>query len=206
MILKNRIWFFSLTTSFFLFFSCEKQKDIVYLNLNPWIEYGSMTDRDGNSYKTIHIGNQTWMVKNLSTTMFNDGTAIPIVNDASLWGNLLTPACCWQNNDPIRKVTYGVMYNWYAVNTGKLCPTGWHVSSDEEWTELTDYLGSEKVAGGKLKESGFSHWKSPNAGATDEATLKLSPEVLVLMAPMQYSATLEKQVAGGPLHTLKTLV
>jgi|WetSurMetagenome_2_1015567.scaffolds.fasta_scaffold151448_2 uncharacterized protein (TIGR02145 family) len=173
--LKNRIWFYSLITSFILLFSCEEKKDIVYLNLNPWVDYGSMTDRDGNTYKTILIGTQTWMVKNLSTTSFKDGTSIPVVTDAASWENLLTPACCWQNNDPIRKVTYGVLYNWYAVNTGKLCPTGWHVPRDAEWTELIDYMGGENIAGGKLKESGFSHWSIPNAGATDEAHFKALP-------------------------------
>lgn len=145
------------------------------MNLDPWIEYGSMTDREGNAYKTIPIGAQTWMVRNLKTTKYNDGTSIPIVTDATTWNNLITPACCWQNNDPARKVTYGVLYNWYAVNTGKLCPTGWHIPDDTEWTELTDYLGGDNIAGGKLKESGYGHWYSPNAGATDETHFKALP-------------------------------
>jgi uncharacterized protein (TIGR02145 family) len=115
------------------------------------------------------------MVRNLKTTKYNDGTSIPVVIDATSWNNLSTPACCWQNNDPARKVTYGVLYNWYVVNTGKLCPTGWHVPTDKEWTRLTDYLGGENVAGGKLKESGFSHWISPNTGATNETYFSALP-------------------------------
>ncbi len=173
--MKNRIWLYILITAFFLFFSCEKEKDIVYMNLDPWVEYGSMTDQEGNTYKTLPIGTQTWMVRNLKTTKYNDGTLIPIVTDADAWDNLSTPACCWQNNDPARKVTYGVLYNWYAVNTGKLCPAGWHVPGDVEWTQLTDYLGGENIAGGKLKESGYSHWYSPNTGATNETNFKALP-------------------------------
>lgn len=173
--MKNRIWLYILITAFFLFFSCEKEKDIVYMNLDPWVEYGSMTDQEGNTYKTLPIGTQTWMVRNLKTTKYNDGTLIPIVTDVDAWDNLSTPACCWQNNDPTRKVTYGVLYNWYAVNTGKLCPAGWHVPGDVEWTQLTDYLGGENIAGGKLKESGYSHWYSPNTGATNETNFKALP-------------------------------
>jgi uncharacterized protein (TIGR02145 family) len=172
---KNKILFCSIITVFLLFLSCGKEKDVVYMNLDPWIEYGSMTDREGNAYKTIPIGAQTWMVRNLKTTKYNDGTSIPIVTDATAWNNLITPACCWLNNDPARKVTYGVLYNWYAVKTGKLCPTGWHIPDDTEWTELTDYLGGDNVAGGKLKESGYSHWFSPNTGATNETHFKALP-------------------------------
>jgi uncharacterized protein (TIGR02145 family) len=148
---------------------------MLYMNLNPWIEYGSMNDCDGNNYKTIQIGTQTWMARNLKTTKYNDGTSIPIVTDATAWRDLSTPACCWQNNDPVRKVTYGVLYNWHTVNTGRLCPSGWHIPNDAEWTILTDFLGGENVAGGKLKESGFSHWNSPNTCATDEHYFKALP-------------------------------
>jgi uncharacterized protein (TIGR02145 family) len=172
--IKNRLWFCLLITLFILSFSCTKEKK-VYFIMNPWIPYGSMTDQDGNTYKTILIGTQTWMAENLKTTRLNNGKSIPIITDATSWSNLSTPACCWQNNDPIRKVTYGVLYNWYTVNTGKLCPTGWHVPSDEEWTTLTDYVGGANVAGGKLKESGFKHWNSPNTEATNETAFSAFP-------------------------------
>jgi uncharacterized protein (TIGR02145 family) len=165
--MKNRNWLYLIISVFPLIISCEKEKNVISI-MNPWVVYGSVTDRQGNTYKTIDIGDQKWMVKNLTTTLLNDGTPIPVVKDADVWNNLTTPACCWQNNDTARKVTYGVLYNWFAVNTRKLCPVGWHVSSDEEWTAMIEYLGGEGLAGGKLKETGFKHWASPNTGATNE--------------------------------------
>lgn len=175
--MKNRIWFYLLIVVLILVLSCRKENDIytVYLNISPWKVYGRMTDQDGNTYKTIIIGTQTWMAENLKTTKLNDGTTIPFLTDIISWSSLSTPACCWQNNDPARKVTYGVLYNWYTINTRKLCPYGWHVPSDEEWTVLTDYLGGENVAGGKLKESGFRHWNNPNTGATNETGFSALP-------------------------------
>ena len=119
----------------------------------------TVTDIDGNIYHTVTIGTQVWMVENLKTTKYNDGTAIPNVTDNTAWLNLTTPGYCWYNNDaPTYKSTYGALYNWYSVNTGKLCPTGWHVPTDAEWTTLTTYLGGEAVAGGKMKETGTIHW------------------------------------------------
>jgi uncharacterized protein (TIGR02145 family) len=132
------------------------------------IKDNTVTDCDGNVYKTILIGTQTWMVENLKTTKFNDGTSIPLVTDSTSWSNLSTPAYCFYNNDPHYKAIIGALYNWYTIKSGKLCPTAWHVPNDEEWTILTDYLGGEKSAGGKLKESGTSYWYDPNTGATNE--------------------------------------
>ena len=101
----------------------------------------TITDLDGNMYHIVIIGTQTWMVENLKTTQYNDGTFIPLVTDSITWGNLTTPAFCWYNNDAATyKNTYGALYNWYTVNTGKLAPTGWHVSTDAEWTTLQNYL------------------------------------------------------------------
>ncbi|MEI6754179.1 MAG: FISUMP domain-containing protein [Paludibacter sp.] len=136
----------------------------------------TVTDIDGNVYHTITIGTQTWMVENLKTTTYNDGAAIPNVTDDTAWKALTTPAYCWYNNDAATfKNTYGALYNWYAVNTGKLAPIGWHVPSDAEWTTLTDYLGGGNVAGGKLKEIGTTHWLSPNYGATNEIGFSALP-------------------------------
>lgn len=133
-------------------------------------------DADGNSYKTVVIGTQVWMGKNLMTTRYNDYTAIPMVSDATVWSNSSTPAYCWYNNDAATyKSVYGALYNWYTVKTGKLCPTGWHVPSNAEWTTLTDYLGGESVAGGKLKETGTSHWYPPNEGATNSSGFTALP-------------------------------
>jgi uncharacterized protein (TIGR02145 family) len=128
----------------------------------------AVTDIDGNVYDTVTIGKQEWMVENLKTTKYNDGKSIPLVTGSHAWSILTTPGFCWYNNDAAAYTgTYGVIYNWYAVNSGNLCPMGWHVPADEEWTTLTTYLGGENAAGGKLKESGTSHWVNPNDGATN---------------------------------------
>ena len=114
--------------------------------------------------KSLTIGNQVWMAENLKTTRFNDGTPIPIVKDGEEWAHLKTPACCWYDNDRVNyQETYGTLYNWFAVNTGMLCPVGWHVPSATEWRTLTQFLGDtiswEKDAAGlKLKEAGNAHW------------------------------------------------
>jgi len=135
----------------------------------PASEEDTITDIEGNVYNTVIIGNQIWMKENLKTTRYNDGTEIPLVTDKTDWDALTTPGYCWyQNSDSIGTI-YGALYNWYTVNTGKLCPRGWHVPLDEDWTILTSYLGGEDVAGGKLKESGTNLWESPNTGATNES-------------------------------------
>ncbi len=129
----------------------------------------SMKDIDGNLYKTVTIGTQIWMAENLKTTKYNDGIAIPLVTDDKEWGELTTPAYCWYKNDSKSKNTFGALYNWFTVNTNKLCPKNWHVPTDAEWTTLTTYLGGENAAGGKLKEKGIVHWESPNVDATNES-------------------------------------
>ncbi len=133
---------------------------------NSDLAYGSIKDVDGNLYKTIQIGTQVWMAENLRTTKFNDGVSIPNVTDDMEWEKLTTPGYCWYDNDPSSfKDTYGALYNWYTVNTGKLCPTGWHVPTNAEWNILSDYLGTD--AGGKMKETGTTTWVSPNTGASN---------------------------------------
>lgn len=124
-----------------------------------------VTDIDGNIYKTVKIGNQIWMAENLKTTRYNDGTPIPNVTDNNEWSNLTTGAYCYYDNDYSNNTIYGKLYNWYAVETGKLAPKGWHVPTDAEWTTLTTYLGGESLAGGKMKSMQF--WKWPNTGANN---------------------------------------
>jgi uncharacterized protein (TIGR02145 family) len=135
----------------------------------------TVKDLDGNNYKTIKIGNQTWMAENLRSTKYNDGTVIPLVTDKPSWILLSTPAFCWYNNDTIYKNSYGALYNGYAINTDKLCPSGWHVSTEAEWETLIDFLGGKNIAGGKLKESGTTFWKEPNSGATNESGFTALP-------------------------------
>jgi len=130
---------------------------------------GQVTDIDGNVYNTVTIGTQVWMKENLKTTKLNDGTAIPNVTDNTSWAALTTPGYCWYNNDASTyKATYGALYNWYAVNTGKLCPLGWRVPLDEDFKILTNLLGGYLTAGGKLKETGTLNWENPNTDATNE--------------------------------------
>jgi uncharacterized protein (TIGR02145 family) len=104
--------------------------------------FGSFIDpRDGHIYKTVKIGNQVWMAENLKTTKYEDGTAIPLVTNNKVWPNLYSPGYCWYDNDEANyKDLYGALYNWYSVNKSNLCPTGWHVPDDAEWTTLENYL------------------------------------------------------------------
>lgn len=103
----------------------------------------NLTDIEGNVYKTVQIGDQIWMAENLKTTKYNDGTNIPLVTNGDDWSILTTPAYCWYNNDMAsNKLTYGALYNWYAIHTGKLCPVGWHVPSDAEWYTMEHYVDS----------------------------------------------------------------
>ncbi len=157
--------------TFLIAVSCNKEDD----SIQPI----TLSDLDGNVYKTVVIGDQVWMAENLKTTKMNDGTEIPLVEEDSVWFNLSlteTPGFCWYLNDEATYgATYGPLYNWYAVETGKLCPEGWHVPSDAEWNQLTTYLGGEKDAGGKLKETGTAHWESPNASATNETGFTALP-------------------------------
>ena len=143
---------------------------------NPNLTYGSVSDIDGNVYKTIQIGTQTWMAENLKTTKYTDGTSIPNVTDLGAWDALTSPGYCWCLNDASTyKAVYGALYNWYTVNTGKICPAGWHVPSYDEWNTLGTYLGGIDVAGGKLKETGTTHWQRPNEGATNESGFTALP-------------------------------
>jgi uncharacterized protein (TIGR02145 family) len=136
----------------------------------------TITDRDGNVYDVIRIYTQLWIKQNLKTTKFSDGTLITQVTDNTAWSNLATQAYCWYNNDAATyKPLYGALYNWYAVSSGKLCPTGWHVPSDAEWLTLSTNLGGDVAAGGMLKEEGTLHWASPNTAATNETDFTALP-------------------------------
>lgn len=147
---------------------------------NPNLTYGSVSDNDGNTYKTIQIGTQIWMAENLRTTKYRDGTTIPLVTDNTQWAsnlnNTTLPMMCWYNNDPVtyNANKFGALYNWYSINPGtnsnkNVCPTGWHIPSDDEWITLTTFLGGESVAGGKMKSTGTQYWQSPNQDATNSS-------------------------------------
>lgn len=156
--------------------SCQISEDDVMIVFAQDGSGGQIADIDGNTYNTIWIGSQKWMAENLKTTKYNDISSIPNILNNSEWGELSTGAYCWYNNDHASYAhIYGALYNWFAIESGKLCPSGWHVPSDAEWTILTDYLGGIEIAGGKLKETGTMHWKEPNTGATNEAGFSALP-------------------------------
>jgi uncharacterized protein (TIGR02145 family) len=144
---------------------------------NPSVSYGTMTDQDGNVYRTVTIGTQTWMAENLRTTKYNDGTNISNVVDNEGWKNLTTGAYCTLLNVENTEIiaVFGRYYNWYAVNTGKLAPKGWHVPTDAEWIKLIDYLGGQYIASAKLKETGTNHWSASNTEATNETGFTALP-------------------------------
>ena len=158
----NRIWIYPLFAGVFLILVSRCNND----NETP----ATVTDIDGNVYHTVTIGTQVWMVENLKTTKYRNGdligTSIPATLDLS---SESSPKYQWAYNEEVSKVaTYGRLYTWYAATDSRnVCPTGWHVPSEAEWTTLITYLGS--VAGGKLKEKGTVHWLSPNNGANNES-------------------------------------
>lgn len=135
------------------------------------IEVSTVTDIDGNVYTTTVIGAQEWITRNLRTTRYNDGSPIAHVADNSAWALLSTPAFCWYNNAPATYGSaYGALYNWYSVSTssngGKnLCPEGWRVPTNQDWTTLAEYVGGTTVAGTKLKAD--SGWYEEGNGTDD---------------------------------------
>lgn len=135
---------------------------------------GSVTDFDGNTYRTIKIGDQEWMVENLMTTKYAKGTPIPRVNNYADWENANYGAWCWYDTSQNYEKMYGKLYNWFAVEGDSLCPVGWHIPTDDlmstsEWLTLVDFLGGSMVAGGKMKKTGPDAWQAPNVGATNES-------------------------------------
>jgi uncharacterized protein (TIGR02145 family) len=140
----------------------------------------NITDAENNTYKTVYIGTQQWMAENLKVSKYSDGTTIPNITDKTQWQNNTTGAWCYYNNNVANNTKYGKLYNWYAVskttNSNKnVCPTGWHVPTDAEWTILTDYLGGATVAGGKMKEVDITSWNSPNTDATNTSLFSSLP-------------------------------
>jgi uncharacterized protein (TIGR02145 family) len=156
------------------------------ITFNPDLTYQSISDIDGNTYKTIKIGNQEWMAENLKTTRFNDGEAIPLVTGDDNWYRQETPGYCWYNNSSDFKNIYGGYYNWYAVSAGKLCPSGWHIPTDDDWNEFKSFLGMtpeqiaveyipETTVGNKIKETGTINWVEENNAATNESGFTALP-------------------------------
>jgi len=116
---------------------------ISLINNSQAQESSTVTDIEGNVYKTRVIGNYQWMSGNLRTTLYNDGEKIPNLTANKDWVESHTGAFCWYNNDAVNAITYGALYNWYAVDHDRLCPEGWHVPSDEDWKRLEGYADSK---------------------------------------------------------------
>ncbi|HPM87790.1 MAG TPA: fibrobacter succinogenes major paralogous domain-containing protein [Bacteroidales bacterium] len=142
----------------------------------PPLTKGTVTDVEGNIYGTVVLGNQTWMTENLRTTKYNDNTPISLVRNNDVWTRLITPAYCWYDNDSLaNKAAYGAIYNWYVISTGKLCPDGWRVPINNDWNNLSNYLGGEYLAGDKLKEEGGSHWINFSTASTNVSGFTARP-------------------------------
>jgi len=161
-----------------------KMKRLIFIALLVGLAWGqdTVTDIDGNVYETIQIGDQLWMTENLKVTHYNDGTEIPTGYSDDDWAGLSTGAYAVYGDNESNADTYGYLYNWYAVDDDRgVCPASWHVPTDGEYTELSDYLGGTSVAGGKLKECTegscpeSEYWYSPNTGATNESGFTALP-------------------------------
>jgi uncharacterized protein (TIGR02145 family) len=169
---------------------------------NPNLSYGSMSDQDGNLYKTIVIGTQEWMAENLKTGHYRNGDLIPVVTDGAAWTQLNTGASCWFNNDSVANdCPYGRLYNWYSVIDQRgLCPVGWHVPTDNEWFTLENFVdptisdpnatGIRGTDAAKKLRSLSSLWALPNAGSTNQSGFSGLPSGFRNWAgPFYYSET-----------------
>lgn len=144
-------------------------ESINFIKGTPMVASDVLKDGDGNVYQTVKIGNQIWMAENLRTSKYIDGSPIPEVKDGKAWADNKSGAFCWYNNDGATyDALYGKLYNWHAINTGKLAPPGWRVPTDEDWDELVKTLGGDKVAGIKMKVAGKLHWQG-NEKSTNES-------------------------------------
>jgi uncharacterized protein (TIGR02145 family) len=162
--LMNRLYRLGAVLCFAFIFCGNSIKDDTSLIDSP-MEWGQVVDRDGNVYRTVKIGPQWWMAENLRVTKAPDGS--PITSYA-------------YNNDEDMALVYGRLYTWQTMMNGStdrgaqgISPAGWHIPSLEEWQVLTDSLGGNEIAGGKMKEPGTEHWGSPNVGATNSSGLTL---------------------------------
>lgn len=157
----------------FTFISCDKEENQEEPS-DP--NAGILQDVDGNTYKSIKIGDQWWMAENLNTTKFRNGENIPNVTGTNEWAIDMNAAYCNSNNNPEIASVYGRLYNWHAAADGrKICPDGWHIPNNNNWAELVEFLGGNEIAGGKLKQTGTELWNSPNADASNTSGFTALP-------------------------------
>ena len=145
------------------------------LNFNSNISYGTVADIDGNIYKTVAIGSQTWFAENLRTTHYNDGSSIPQITDKASWCNLSSGAYCFYGNDATYGKIAGALYNWYTTGSSNLCPNGWRVPSNNDWMILANLYGDKNSIGIKIKESGKGHWFKSSLYASNESGFTAIP-------------------------------
>jgi uncharacterized protein (TIGR02145 family) len=160
------------TTYFVRAYSTNSEGTSYGQNVSFTTQYAEnqITDLDGNIYNIIQIDTQEWLVENLKTTRYANGDPIANETDGTLWNGLTTGGWAHYNNDSQYDDPYGKLYNWLAAGDPRgLCPNGWRVPDDGEWTTLTEFLGGESVAGGALKETGTVLWNSPNTDATNSS-------------------------------------
>jgi uncharacterized protein (TIGR02145 family) len=148
------------------FFGCSKNDN----------DTNIITDLNGNKYQVVTIGTQVWMAENLNVTKYRNGDYIEKINSYAGWSETNSGAYCNYDTDSYNSEIYGRLYNWYAIHDDRnVAPVGWHIPSQEEFQILINYLGGDSIAGGKLKETGTSHWLEPNDMATDESGFNALP-------------------------------
>jgi uncharacterized protein (TIGR02145 family) len=143
---------------------------LILLSKYDRVHSQTVTDIDGNIYHTATIGSQTWMVENLKTTKYRNGDLIGTTTPGSLDISIINgPRYQWSYDNKESNINaYGRLYTWYAVSDSRgICPIGWHVSTDADWSSLMTFLGGETVAFSKLKESGSSHWIKYDTGTNE---------------------------------------
>ncbi|NND32313.1 MAG: hypothetical protein HKN76_06940 [Saprospiraceae bacterium] len=135
-----------------------------WLKLGGFKIYGEVVDIDGNHYHTVKLGNQVWMAENLRALHYNDGTDMQIQNGQYIINFGAPGTAHYPNNQASTLPIYGTLYDFYCIETNKLCPTGWSVPSNAQWEELINFLGGTEVAGTPAKETGTEHWAAGNTG------------------------------------------
>jgi uncharacterized protein (TIGR02145 family) len=166
---KKFIWIFQFLIIAFLLIvprGCKKDNNDGF----------GIVEYNGVDYKTVTIGTQVWMAENLKTTKYSDGSDIPYITVDTIWSAQTKGAFCWEINDEYFIDIYGGYYNFYAVTDERnLCPDGWHIPSDSEWTILENYLGGSLIAGGKMKANDLSVWLETNAGDSNSSGFTAMP-------------------------------
>ena len=180
--LEQGLLFFILGVSLMFLTSCSKDESLSIQDNTQDIDTidnsntNLIKDVEGNIYTTVKIGNQIWMGENLRTKKYNDGTNIPLVTEMLAWHDLSTGAFSYYENDTANLLEYGGLYNWYAIETNKLCPIGWHVPTIEEWRVLEDFLTLNGYDGNALKDvSGWSDTGAVSGNGTDDFGFKGVP-------------------------------